>query len=378
MKQRRKILFCDNVLWGLVNFRGSVIRHFIQQGDEVILVAPQDDESIMKVDIPQGVRYIPVRLNRCSRNPLTDLMYCAHLYRIYRKERPDYIFHYTIKPNVYGSIAARMVGISCTGMVAGLGYGLLGDGMLSRLLGVMYRYAFKYVSSIFVLNQFNYQYLLEHKFCTAGQLRLLKGGEGVDLNAYPYVEEKSGSPVIFLMIGRVLYDKGYREYVEAAKIVRRQYPDVHCQLLGMLDETYPAHVDEEELRRDVEGGAIEYLASTNNVMQYLGRSGVVVVLPSYFEGLNRSLMEACSVGRPIITTDIPGCRETVDDGQNGFLVKVKDARSLADGMLRYLKLSEEERQAFSRHSRKKAEETFDVRHVIKEYEKDLANARKNK
>lgn len=376
MKQGRKILFCDNVLWGLVNFRGSVIRHFVQQGDEVVLVAPQDDESIMKVDIPEGVRYIPVRLNRCSRNPFTDLIYCAHLYRIYRKEHPDYIFHYTIKPNVYGSIAARLAGINCTGMVAGLGYGLLGDGMLSRLLAVMYRYAFKYVSSIFVLNQFNYQYLLDHKFCTSAQLRLFKGGEGVDLSAYPYVREESGSPVVFLMVGRVLYDKGYREYVQAAKIVKQQYPDVRCQLLGMLDETYPAHVDEEELKRDVEEGTIEYLASTNDVMQYLGRSGVVVVLPSYFEGLSRSLMEACAVGRPIIATDIPGCRETVDEGKNGFLVKVKDSSSLAEGMLRYLSLSDAEKQAFSRHSRKKAEETFDVRQVIKEYEKDLAKARK--
>ena len=376
MKQGRKILFCDNVLWGLVNFRGSVIRHFVQQGDEVVLVAPQDDESIMKVDIPEGVRYIPVRLNRCSRNPFTDLIYCAHLYRIYRKEHPDYIFHYTIKPNVYGSIAARLAGINCTGMVAGLGYGLLGDGMLSRLLAVMYRYAFKYVSSIFVLNKFNYQYLLDHKFCTSAQLRLFKGGEGVDLSAYPYVREESGSPVVFLMVGRVLYDKGYREYVQAAKIVKQQYPDVRCQLLGMLDETYPAHVDEEELKRDVEEGAIEYLASTNDVMQYLGRSGVVVVLPSYFEGLSRSLMEACAVGRPIIATDIPGCRETVDEGKNGFLVKVKDSSSLAEGMLRYLSLSDAEKQAFSRHSRKKAEETFDVRQVIKEYEKDLAKARK--
>lgn len=376
MKQGRKILFCDNVLWGLVNFRGSVIRHFVQQGDEVVLVAPQDDESIMKVDIPEGVRYIPVRLNRCSRNPFTDLIYCAHLYRIYRKEHPDYIFHYTIKPNVYGSIAARLAGINCTGMVAGLGYGLLGDGMLSRLLAVMYRYAFKYASSIFVLNKFNYQYLLDHKFCTSAQLRLFKGGEGVDLSAYPYVREESGSPVVFLMVGRVLYDKGYREYVQAAKIVKQQYPDVRCQLLGMLDETYPAHVDEEELKRDVEEGTIEYLASTNDVMQYLGRSGVVVVLPSYFEGLSRSLMEACAVGRPIIATDIPGCRETVDEGKNGFLVKVKDSSSLAEGMLRYLSLSDVEKQAFSRHSRKKAEETFDVRQVIKEYEKDLAKARK--
>lgn len=376
MKQGRKILFCDNVLWGLVNFRGSVIRHFVQQGDEVVLVAPQDDESIMKVDIPEGVRYIPVRLNRCSRNPFTDLIYCAHLYRIYRKEHPDYIFHYTIKPNVYGSIAARLAGINCTGMVAGLGYGLLGDGMLSRLLAVMYRYAFKYVSSIFVLNKFNYQYLLDHKFCTSAQLRLFKGGEGVDLSAYPYVREESGSPVVFLMVGRVLYDKGYREYVQAAKIVKQQYPDVRCQLLGMLDETYPAHVDEEELKRDVEEGTIEYLASTNDVMQYLGRSGVVVVLPSYFEGLSRSLVEACAVGRPIIATDIPGCRETVDEGKNGFLVKVKDSSSLAEGMLRYLSLSDAEKQAFSRHSRKKAEETFDVRQVIKEYEKDLAKARK--
>lgn len=135
--------------------------------------------------------------------------------------------------------------------------------------------------------------------------------------------------------------------------MKQQYPDVCCQLLGMLDETYPAHVDEEELKRDVEEGTIEYLASTNDVMQYLGRSGVVVVLPSYFEGLSRSLMEACAVGRPIIATDIPGCRETVDEGKNGFLVKVKDSSSLAEGMLRYLSLSDAEKQAFSRHSRKR-------------------------
>lgn len=376
MKQRRKILFCDNVLWGLVNFRGCVIRHFVQQGDEVILVAPQDAESIMKVDIPQGVRYIPVRLDRCSRNPLADLAYCVSLYRIYRRERPDYIFHYTIKPNVYGSLAARMVGISCTGMVAGLGYGLLADSMLSRLLSVMYRYAFKYVSSVFVLNQYNYQFLLDHKFCTRAQLRLFRGGEGVDLQAYPYVREQSGSPVVFLMIGRVLYDKGYREYVEAARIVHRQFPQARFQLLGMLDETYPAHVDEDELRRDVAEGVIEYLEATNDVMPYLGRSGVVVVLPSYSEGLSRSLMEACAVGRPIITTDIPGCRETVDNGRNGFLVKARDARSLAEGMIRYLGLTDEQRQAFSRHSRRKAEETFDVRQVIKEYEQDLSKALK--
>ena len=305
MKQRRKILFCDNVLWGLVNFRGCVIRHFVQQGDEVILVAPQDAESIMKVDIPQGVRYIPVRLDRCSRNPLADLAYCVSLYRIYRRERPDYIFHYTIKPNVYGSLAARMAGISCTGMVAGLGYGLLADSMLSRLLSVMYRYAFKYVTSVFVLNQYNYQFLLDHKFCTRAQLRLFRGGEGVDLQAYPYVREQSGSPVVFLMIGRVLYDKGYREYVEAARIVHRQFPQARFQLLGMLDETYPAHVDEDELRRDVAEGVIEYLEATNDVMPYLGRSGVVVVLPSYSEGLSRSLMEACAVGRPLLLRIFP-------------------------------------------------------------------------
>ena len=176
------------------------------------------------------------------------------------------------------------------------------------------------------------------------------------------------------MVARVLKDKGYDEFVQAAKIVKQAVPDVRFQLLGPVDTSNPAHVTPEELHRDIDAGHIEYLGTTNDVQSLVRRPGVVVVLPSYHEGMSRSLMEACAMGRPIITTDIPGCRETVDEGRSGFLVPVKDSRALADAMLRYIRLDDATKQSFCAAARERAERIFDVSIVIKAYKKILQKA----
>lgn len=366
MEKKKKVLFCDNTLWGLVNFRGAVIRHLIDMGIEVVLVAPQDEKTFMKTIIPEGVRYIPIHMNRCSQNPLHDLKYFITLYRIYRNEKPDHIFHYTIKPNIYGSFAASLLKISNTDVITGLGHALVGNSIKNRFAAMLYASGLHYASCVFVLNQFIADYVKERRICRSTKIILLRGGEGVCLDRFPMVDHRSDE-TIFLLIGRLLRDKGYREYVQAAREVLQRGGKARFQILGPLDCSYPQHITQEELDKDISEGVIEYLGVTDHVQQYLHQKGVVVVLPSYHEGLNRSLMEACSCGCPIITSDIPGCRETVTDGKNGYLVPPRNADLLADAMMRYLSLDADEKQSFSLASREKAEKVFDMRFVIEEY-----------
>lgn len=366
---KKTILFCDNTLWGLVNFRGKVIEHFLQKGCKVILVAPQRSDSDMKISVPDGMVYIPVELGRSSQNPFDDLRYFHSLYTIYKREKPDYIFHYTIKPNIYGTLAARLLKIKSTAMMAGLGYVFMKDNIVNKLARSLYSFALQYSNKVFLLNSHNVEQVITKNICKRENIIFLEGGEGVDLKQFAYTENDSDE-ITFLMIARVLWEKGYGEFVAAAQRMKSLFPQVKFQLLGPFDESFPDSVSRERIECDTKQGYIEYLGFTNNIQQYLGRKGVVVVLPSFYgEGLNRSLMEACAMGRPIITTNIPGCRELVNEGKNGFTIPIKNVDALVKAMTSYCNLSPEERHLFSLNSRKWAEERFDVANVIKEYEK---------
>ena len=374
-----KILFCDNTLWGLVNFRSYIFTHLMREGYKVVLVAPQDENTVMKAEVPEGVEYRPVRINRCGRNPLDDGRYFFALYHIYQEERPDFVFHYTIKPNVYGTFVAKLLGIPCANMMAGLGYAFQGKRFMHRSILVLYRLAMRQADKVLCLNEENRNVILGRKFCKPDNLFFLNGGEGVDLQRFGMAgfDVVSSGKSVFLMVGRILEDKGYRILVEAVRmLLDRGYGGrFRCAVLGPVDMSYPTHITEEEIRQDVAEGRIEYWGVTDDVADVLKNPDIVMVLPSYYpEGLNRSLMEACAMGKPIITTDIPGCRETVDEGKNGFLVPPKDAKALADAMERYLALTAEEKRALSLHSRKKAEEVFDIRRVYDVYLEILRQA----
>lgn len=368
-----KLLFCDNTIWGLVNFRQAVFRHFYEQGHEIVLVAPDDKHTQMKTDVPDYVRYVPVKLDRTSRNPLEDLRYMARLWRIYGQEKPDCIFHYTIKPNIYGTLAAKLRGITSMAMIAGLGYAFAGHGVTSQVAKLLYRLALSYAAQAFVLNRANYDTLTSLRIVRPERLRLLSSGEGVDTHELPEGEAlQPTTPTTFLMVARLLYDKGYAEFVEAARRLRGKGCQADFCLLGPIDESYPNAVTEEQVHKDVEAGIVRYLGFSSRPLETMRRAGVVIVLPSYHEGMSRSLMEACALGRPIITCDIPGCREMVDEGQNGFLVPKKDAVALAEAMEQYLSLDFEARSRMGHESRRLACERFDVSHVIAEYERALA------
>ncbi|MBU3854789.1 MAG: glycosyltransferase family 4 protein [Candidatus Paraprevotella stercoravium] len=371
-KNIKKILFCDNTLWGLVNFRGEVMKAFVQKGHEVVLVAPEEDLQDMFACLPENVRFIPIEMKRCSQNPLSDLPYMKRLYHIYRKEKPDYIFHYTIKPNIYGMLTAAMLGIKASAMVAGLGSSSSFKGIKFKLLLGLLKVSLSRCHHVFSLNRETCDFLLKSKICTPEQLIWLKGGEGVNLERFtPPADsndiKKSGIP-IFLMVARILKEKGYYEFIEAARLLKEKGYEARFALLGPIDGSNPSHITLEEIEEQVSAGILEYWGTTSKIEESLSDPNIVVVLPSFYaEGLNRSLMEACAMARPIITTDIPGCRECVRDGENGFLIEPKSVDSLLNALEKYMALKPEERMRFSRNSRKLAENHFDIHKVIDEY-----------
>ena len=364
-----KILFCDNSLRELLNFRGDIVDFFARKGCDIVLVSPQTREY--EPDLP-NIRYISVSMDRSGTNPLAEISYFITLCRIYRTEKPDVVFHYTIKPNIYGTLAAHFSGCKSIAMVAGLGYMFTGNSISKRLGRLLYKFGLRCSQQVLLLNSANAESLVSKGFIRAERAILLAGGEGVNLTRFHYNESRFDT-VRYLMVARVLYDKGYEEYVDAAALVKQKYPDIEIGLLGPLDETSPMRVPKTIVDKDVAAGKIAYFGVTDDVRSWCSRGGVVIVLPSYHEGMNRSLMEACAMGCPCITTDIPGCREIVDDGVNGYLVPKKDSASLAAAMIRFIELPLKEKEAMAAKSRKIAEERFDMNKVIETYERLISD-----
>lgn len=369
----KRIVFCDNTLWGLVNFRGDVIRYCVRQGYDVYLVAPEKEDRQMVIPVPDGVTFIPVAMGRTSTSPINDLRYFIALCKIYGRVRPHFCFHYTIKPNIYGSMAAYFYGAECsTAMIPGLGYVFNSNGLSAFIARILYRIGLMFTDYLLVLNEGNREIVLQKRLCSEQKIRLLTAGEGVNTTKYPFYDNSPVDPVTFTFVGRVLYDKGYDEFVKAAETVKKVHPEACFEIWGSLDPQFPNAVPLEKLQFDVGRGIIIYKGFTQNASDIYNRSGVVVVLPSFYhEGMNRSLMEACSTGKPIICTRIHGCMELVAEGGNGYTVPTRDAGALAAAMLRYISLSAEEKRKMCSMSRYLAESRFSIDAVIEEYKKIL-------
>lgn len=364
-----KIILCDNGLPGLVRFRLDIIEHFVYNGFQVLLLYPLCTDDVMwRNQLPKEVKFIPIDFNPSTTNPIKDFSYMITLMKIYRMEKPNLCIHYTIKPNIYGTLVARINGIQNIAMVAGLGYMFTGNSITKIIGRLLYKCGLRSANHVITLNKTIRDLLISNGFVKTKHLSLFNCGEGVNLERYPLYEQKFIAPLRFLVVARVFYDKGYSEYVEAAEIVHKKYPNVIFEWLGDYDRLSPMTVPTNVLNKDVAEGRITYLGSTDDVLKYLRRDGVCICLPSYHEGLSKSLMEACSIGLPIIASDIPGCAETVDDGINGYLVPKQDSQALAAAMIKFIELSIEEKQKMAYASYVKAVNTFDVRHVIDGYE----------
>lgn len=370
MQERKKIIFTDNSLRNLFNFRGDIINHFVEDGYEVVIVAPKDIDK----EISESLKYYPIELNSSGFNPFKDIFYFIRLMRIYRKERPKAIFHYTIKPNIYGSWASKILGLKNVVMVTGLGYVFAGTGIRRKIGRFLYKSGLRRADRVLLLNKTNYDKLLGEGYIAERQSTLFSGGEGINLSKFNRMNEYDFTKTRFLLIARVLYDKGYSEFVDAAAIVKKTFPETTFEILGATAENSPMGVPKNVLEKDISNGLIIYHGESNNVLEWLNGNGIVTVLPSHHEGMSRSLMEACAAGVPIITTNIPGCKELVDDGLNGYLVEPKNSESLAEAMIKFIELPEAEKVRMGKKGRQKAEMQFDVKNVIREYEKILENS----
>lgn len=255
-----------------------------------------------------------------------------------------------------------MLGVPVVAMVAGLGYAFSGNSLKHHLGRWLYRFGHRRANKVIVLNESNRATLLNSGFAKSENLILFEGGEGVDLSQFNCCDDNYES-VRFLMVARVLYDKGYTEYVEAAKIVKQKYSDIKIELLGPMAEDSPMGVPKSIVERDHNAGYITYLGETDDVTKYVGLKGVVV--SSYHEGFNRSLMEACAMGRICITSNIPGCKEIVKHGYNGYLVAPKNPQLLAQAMLKVIESDAKTRAQLAKNANTKARDVFDVNLVYK-------------
>ena len=369
-----KILFCNNLLSGMLLFRRNIIDYFKDIGKEVVIVVIKSDADEQYLKELIGIKVYTIDVSRTSTNPFNDLRFFSIFWKILRAEKPDYVFNYTIKPNIYGAIACRLRGIPCTDMMAGLGYTFTNNNLSSKIARTLYRIGLACVQHLFLLNEENVHAVKRLRLCNDKKIVWLKGGEGLDLNHYQYLNNEAPQ-VTFLFVARLIEEKGYREFVGAAKIIHQQYPEVKFQVVGEYDLTYPKAISKEEIAKDVAEGIVEYMGVTTNMLEFYSRPGYVICIPSYYsEGLNRSLMEGCAVGKPIITTRHPGCKEMVIDGKNGYLVPKQDIVALADAMEKYILLPAAEKNAMSLNSRQWAEEHFNVKKVIAEYEQILVSA----
>jgi len=359
-----RIAIVINKSWNIYNFRMGLVRALLQLGYEVVAIAPPDEYS-PKLEAA-GCWFVPIEMENKGTNPLQDLALTKQFYRVYRQVKPDIILQYTIKPNIYGTLAARLAGIPTINNVSGLGTVFIIRNFVSKVALSLYKLAFRFPARVFFQNHDDRELFLQHKLVRMGITDVLPGS-GIDITRFKPAPVFTRNPrFTFLMIARVLYEKGVVEYVEAARIMRRKYPEVRVQLLGEIDESGNIGIKHAVFDPWVKEGVIEYLGTSDDVAAYI-RAADGVVLPSYREGTPKTLLEAAALGKPIVTTNVPGCKETVIDGKNGFLCEVRSAPDLADKMMQLYGLADADLQRMGRASRQLAEEKFDERYVIQKY-----------
>ena len=356
------VVLSSNSLWNIANFRAPVVRRLASEGWSLVIVAPATEQGRSAFTLAAEI--LPITLDRSGLNPLRDLGLLLRYRRLLRQLHPAAYLGWTIKPNIYGALAARMAGVPAILNVSGLGTAFLGSGLFARFVGLLYRVAFARAHVVFFQNADDRALFVERRLVRAEQARLL-AGSGIDLDHYRPVPLPEGPPT-FLLIARLLGDKGVREYVAAASLLRAEMPEARFQLLGPIDRDNRSAVTQGEVDGWVAEGVVDYLGTAEDVRPAIA-AATIVVLPSYREGLPRTLLEGAAMGRPLIATDVPGCRDLVDEGGNGSVCAVRDAESLADAMRRMAALDPETLGAMGRASRDKAERGYDERLIADAY-----------
>ncbi len=362
----RIVLVC-NTAWAIYTYRQGLIRVLVESGVDVIVIAPRD--RTFELLAGMGCRCIELPVASKGTSPRDDLRTLVALYRHYRAIRPHVVFHYTIKPNIYGSIAAKLASVASVAVTTGLGYVFIQQSRAALVAKKLYRFAFRFPREVWFLNRDDLAAFTDQNLLVHPERARLLHGEGVDLDQFAPAPLPERDEVVFILIGRLLWDKGVGEYVEAARQLRTRYPHARFRLLGPVGVDNPSAISRDEVAAWEREGVIDYAGEAHDVRPFIADADCVV-LPSYREGVPRTLMEAAAMSRPAVATDVPGCREVVADGVNGVLCEAKSATSLADALAKMLDMGGAARREMGERGRQKVAEEFDERDVVERY-KDL-------
>jgi glycosyltransferase involved in cell wall biosynthesis len=358
-----RIAIVLNTSWNIYNFRMSLIRSLQDAGHEIHTIAPIDDYTAKLTEA--GCTHYALKMDSRGANPLKDLALIFELYSIYKKVKPDVILHYTIKPNVYGALAASFLKIPVVNNVCGLGTVFLKKDLLSLFAKFLYRVSFRFPKKVFFQNPDDLQFFLNKKLVPSSTVDLLPGS-GIDLQRFKPESFQRNKKFTFLLISRLITDKGVLEYIDAVRKLRGEGLNARFQILGAIDSDHKRGIKKETIKEWIDSGTIEYLGTTSDVRQFIQQADCIV-LPSYREGTPRTLLEAASSSKPIIATNVPGCKHVVEDNINGLLCNLKDADDLAEKMHTMASFDDTTLKTMGVRGRQKMEDEFNETIVINKY-----------
>jgi len=369
----KTIAFLANTSFNLYNFRLPLMKALKEKGYKVYAIAPKD--SYTPLLEKEGFPYVEIKkLENKSRNPIKDFFFFKEIFQIYRNIKPSLAVHITIKPNVYGNLAAGLLNIPVVSLITGLGHIFLSSS-LNKFLGIsLYKISLRYAQKVIFQNKEDLNLFLRYKIIPSSKANLIPGS-GVDTTYFhPQICEKfslnSSPKTIFLFIGRLLREKGIYELISAGKKLRKFHNNFEIHILGKIDKNNPSSIAPSLLEEWKKLDFVKFLGYEKDIRKYLCQADWVV-LPSYREGLSRVLLEAMAMGKPIITTNVPGCKELIINGENGFIVEVKNPEELYEAMRKALQIPSAQRIKMGLLSRKLVEENYSIPKVIPQYLKIL-------
>lgn len=364
-KSGQRIVLTANTAWYLKNFRLGLIRALVERGCKVWVLAPHD--TCFPALAEAGAVPVHLPINGKGLNPVEDLRLLRDYRRQLRALRPDMLLTFTIKPVIYAGFAASQLGIPYLSTITGLGTAFIRESWLTRIAQILYRRSLRKSDKVFFQNPDDRDLFVQRRLVDAQRAQLVSGS-GIDLQRFQPVALPSTrcGQAIFLLIGRMLRDKGVLEFVQAARALRHEFPQARFQLLGAADAANRTAITQRELDAWQAEGIIEYLGESDDVRERIAAADCVV-LPSYREGIPRVLLEGAAMGRPLVATDVPGCREIVREGINGMLCAVRSAEGLAAAMRRIIQADPAARMALGAAGRALAEQNYDEQQVIVAY-----------
>ena len=368
-----KIVITSNSSWSIWNFRLNLATALTQAGHEVIIIAPFDKYTEI---IQEKYQYYNIQIKNTI-SPIEELKIIRNYTKLYKQIKPDIVLGFTVKANIYSNVACKKLNIKTINNISGLGSMLIRDNLLSKIIKIFYRYSLKSSSQIFFQNQDDLQLFLKEKLVDISKTKVLPGS-GVDVNKFnPIVPMREKDGVIrFLVIARLIWDKGIKEYIEAAEIIKRKYKNTQFLLIGELGVDNPTSIPKEYIEEWQNKGVVEYLGTSDNIQKEIAEIDCVV-LPSYREGTSRALLESAALAKPIIASNVPGCKNIVEDNVTGFLCKPQDKYDLVDKIEKMINLTESQREEMGKKGREKIVREFNETFVIDAYLTAINNLNNN-